>query len=165
MSDTILRPPGCKCHREIGDSPCPVHPDADEVGERARLHPVRDFQHNGFHRPFWSKDGSGYGWYPGPASECEHCKHKEPPAPPELKVPGVVYNGIRYHPGTAAATRARDLLLAEIARTGGKPTCVCIGADGTAVAYFGEAAITFEPDEVSDGERRMHVGACVGVDK
>lgn len=175
MSDTVPRPPGCKCHWEMGDSPCPVHDnEAREGGLREMLRegPVggpRDHidvfadpsklarrWHSGSHSPFW---------YPGPASECEHCKHKEPPAaPPETKVPGAVHNGIRYHPGTAAATRARDLLLAEIAAAGGRPTHTCIGADGTAVAYFGKAAITFEPDETHSSGGSLYAEACVAVD-
>ncbi len=30
--DVISRPPGCECHREIGDSPCAVHPACDHCG-------------------------------------------------------------------------------------------------------------------------------------
>lgn len=123
-----------------------------------------------------------WGCYLGPDPRCEcplgkrqhedGCPEKDTPRvgetsadkPPETKIPGVVYNGIRYHPGTAAATRARDLLLAEIAAAGGKPTHTCIGADGTAVAYFGKATITFEPDETHSGGGRLYVEACVAVD-
>lgn len=29
-TDTAPREPGCECHWEVGDSPCPVHGDSDE---------------------------------------------------------------------------------------------------------------------------------------
>lgn len=28
--DRVPRPAGCRCHLEIGDSPCPVHPSEDD---------------------------------------------------------------------------------------------------------------------------------------
>lgn len=28
--DEVPRPAGCKCHWEIGDSPCPVHGDSED---------------------------------------------------------------------------------------------------------------------------------------
>jgi integrase len=32
-SDTVPREPGCQCHWEVGDSPCPVHPTCEGCGE------------------------------------------------------------------------------------------------------------------------------------
>ena len=30
LEDAEPRPKGCECHLEAGDSPCPIHGDADE---------------------------------------------------------------------------------------------------------------------------------------
>ena len=40
MSDTIQRPFGCTCDREVGDSDCPAHPTCAECGADLSGHPA-----------------------------------------------------------------------------------------------------------------------------